>query len=289
MHKYLLASAVAAAAFASPAAARDGSPYIGIEGGAVFGAESDFDVAVDDGTAVTEYDDAFELDYKTGWELDAIAGYDFGFIRAEGEIGYKRVKIDEIEVSDALLTDLETAVGGPVVIDDFDLSEKASVFSGMVNLLADFGNEDGISFYGGGGFGRARVKVLDDKDSAWAWQLIAGVRSAISDTVDVGVKYRYFRTGGLDFEGDFDAGPAGTFGLDADGRFTSHSLLASLIFNFGGAEPEPMAAPPAPPPPPPPPPATQTCPDGSVIPASSPCPLPPPPPPPPPPPEGERG
>jgi outer membrane receptor protein involved in Fe transport len=47
------------------------------------------------------------------------------------------------------------------------------------------------------------------------------------------------------------------------------------------------AAPPPPPPqpPPPPPPATQTCPDGSVIPATATCPAPPPPPPPPPAPE----
>ena len=43
-----------------------------------------------------------------------------------------------------------------------------------------------------------------------------------------------------------------------------------------------------PPPPPPPPPATQTCPDGSVIPATATCPAPPPPPPPPPP-APERG
>jgi hypothetical protein len=44
------------------------------------------------------------------------------------------------------------------------------------------------------------------------------------------------------------------------------------------------------PPPPPPPPATQTCPDGTVIPATATCPAPPPPPPPPPPAErGERG
>ncbi|HEV2596561.1 MAG TPA: TonB-dependent receptor [Sphingomicrobium sp.] len=48
----------------------------------------------------------------------------------------------------------------------------------------------------------------------------------------------------------------------------------------------------APPPPPPPPPSpTQTCPDGSVMPATAACPVPPPPPPPPPPPaqKGERG
>lgn len=60
-------------------------------------------------------------------------------------------------------------------------------------------------------------------------------------------------------------------------------------WRFGGSQVE--AAPPSPPPPPPPPaqPATQTCPDGSVILATSICPAPPPPPPPPPVERGERG
>jgi len=62
-----------------------------------------------------------------------------------------------------------------------------------------------------------------------------------------------------------------------------------LRVGFGGGE---RAAPPPPPmsaPPPPPPEPTQTCPDGSVIPAASACPAAPPPPPPPPAPAPERG
>ena len=95
--------------------------------------------------------------------------------------------------------------------------------------------------------------------------------------MDVGLKYRYFQTGNLDFgEDDFDV----------DGKWKSHSLLASLIFNFGAPVPPPP--PPVVEAPPPPPPATQTCPDGSVILATDVCPAPPPPPPPPPP-APERG
>ncbi|MES2146680.1 MAG: hypothetical protein V4491_02395, partial [Pseudomonadota bacterium] len=107
--------------------------------------------------------------------------------------------------------------------------------------------------------------------------------------------YRYFRTGKLNFNDDFSfvgVAPAsgGTVFFDNNSKFASHSLLASLIFNFGGVE----AAPPPPPPmvepvaPPPAPPAMQTCADGSVILATDACP-PPPPPPPPPVQSGERG
>ena len=160
----------------------------------------------------------------------------------------------------------------------------------MVNGLFDFGNQDGLSFYAGGGAGRARVKFADLRDNAWAYQLIAGARYAISSNIDIGLKYRYFRTGKVELVDDSAVtllGNANRF-ASFDQKFKSHSLLASLIFNFGA----PPAPPPPPPPPPmmaaPPPPETQTCADGSVILATDSCPLPPPPPPPPPP-APERG
>ena len=356
MRKYLLAAA-AAVAVATPAAARDGSGYFGIEGGILFPKDQDADLTatfvnsaqspaagsvVDplDGTGLVGAIAAapaaitgdVDLNMKRGYDIDAIAGYDFGLFRLEGEIGYKRSKIKSADVDGAFVTALEGGLnpdtGTAFVFDDtdFDLTDRVSVLSGMVNALLDFGNEDGLSFYGGGGFGRARVKMLGDSDSAWAWQGIAGVRFAISPNMDLGLKYRYFRTGNLDFfpgsaalvsstrtaavanvtdPGADPVDPAddiagtgttdvtytrtATLTGDADNHFSSHSLLASLIFNFGAhEEAAPPPPPPPPPPPAPPPPATQTCPDGTVILATEACPAPPPPPPPPPP-APERG
>jgi HK97 family phage major capsid protein len=71
-----------------------------------------------------------------------------------------------------------------------------------------------------------------------------------------------------------------------DGRFRSHSLLASLVYNFVTPSPPAPSLPPVTPPPPPP--VMQNCPDGSVILATDIC-ASPPPPPPPPPPAPERG
>ena len=277
MRKLLLAAA-AVAALAAPAAARDGQPYIGIEGGVLFANDTDFDVTYDDGTGATEYEDALSINYDTGYDIDAIIGYDFGMFRLEGELAYKRASVDDVEFSSAFAADLGAALGlgGPADASDVDVDdEKVGVTSGMVNALLDFGDDDGISFYAGGGLGRAGVKLFDDKDSAWAYQLIAGARTAISDNIDLGLKYRYFRTGKLDFDDDFDGESLG-----ADGRFSSHSLLASLIFNFGGrdtyvAPPPPPPAPVVEPAPAPVQPATQTCPDGSVILATDVCPAPP--------------
>ena len=229
MKKYLLAAA-AVTVLASPAYARDGQPYFGIEGGILFPKDQDADVIVDytttqtvatdptlSGTSSVVYDNAFGLDYKKGLDVDAIIGYDFGIFRLEGELGGKRAKLNDLEVDGAFIDDLNTNLNLPDVdcgtadtcdpllaLDDtdFDLDGKVTVLSGMINALFDFGNEDGLSFYAGPGFGRARVKVAGLKDSAWAWQLVAGVRYAVSPNIDIGLKYRYFRTGKLDLLDD---------------------------------------------------------------------------------------
>ena len=161
----------------------------------------------------------------------------------------------------------------------------------MANALldSDFGARFGG--YVGGGAGRAWTSFSGDKDNAWAYQGIAGLRYALTPNVDAGLKYRYFRTGRLNFDDAFAVNGT-NFTTTASGHYASHSLLASLVYNFNAssvAAPIPAAAPA--PPPPPPEPATQTCPDGSVILATSACPAPPAPPPPPPPPaqRGERG
>ena len=351
MRKYLLA-AVAAAAITSPALARDGSGYVGVEGGILFpkSQDGDFDAiftqsaqapaagttaplpgtglvgALPPALAVpAAISGSSRVKWKRGYDVDLIGGYDFGMFRLEAELGYKRTKLKRFSQDTAFGTAVNTALNPagttgtafvfPVNDEDaFDLNTHASVLSGMVNALLDFGGDDGFGGYVGAGFGRARVKELGDRDSAWAYQGIAGIRFPVSSNIDVGLKYRYFRTGHLDFDTDATsfagstrtvavpntgAGATGstnvTFTRTAaitgvfDDHFESHSLLASLIFNFGA--PAAVEAPPPPPPPPPPPaaPATQTCPDGSVILATSVCPAPPPPPPPPPVERGERG
>ena len=94
--KKLLLAAVATAAVASPAAARDGSAYIGAELGATWPRDSDADVAVDytslnvgavpPGGVVPEPADftdhnAIRLNTKMGYDIGLIGGYDFGMFR----------------------------------------------------------------------------------------------------------------------------------------------------------------------------------------------------------------
>ena len=288
MKKYLLLAA-AAAAIATPAVAQDAGPYVGIEGGILFPRDTDLDAQVrfpNLPTAGFDRDDVLDLDYKRGYDIDAIFGYDFGMFRLEGELAHKRAKIDEIQFDQDFIEEYEERTGRDLSNVDFDVDGKVRVNSAMVNGLVDFGM-GGVAAYVGGGFGRSWVRLLGDKDSAWAYQAIAGVRMPVSTNVDVGLKYRFFRTGKLNFEDNFRETDADIL-FTNDSKFSSHSLLASLIFKFGAPAPAAPAYVPAAPPPPPAAPATQTCPDGTVILATELCPAPPPPPPPPPP-APERG
>ena len=281
MRKLAIAVALASTALATPAVARDDSAYVGLEGGVLW--VEDMDVDFRDETGF-ELADAFTLRHKAGFDIGLIAGYDFGMIRAELELAYKRASLNEASASQ-----LFPGPGSPG--DNFEADGRARTTSGMINALLDFGNEDGLSGYAGAGIGLAQVRYSADIDtlgydfsdsySGLAWQGILGARYAVSPNLDLGLKYRFFNVPNVKFTDNDDL-------LDSrlKGKWRSHSLLASVIYNF-------FAAPPPPPPPAPvvvapPPPATQTCPDGSVILATEVCPAPPPPPPPPPP-EPVRG
>jgi len=285
MRKYLLA-ATAAAVLGTPAFAAADGPYAGIEGGVTFPRNSDLDVILNN---TTTFNNGYSVDYKDGYDVDAIAGYKLGFFRLEGEGAYKRAKVKDLAVSAPLITAVGTAAGTTATAANFSVGNHIGVASLMANALLDGDFGGGFGGYVGGGAGRAWAKMAGDKDNAWAFQGIAGLRYAATPNLDVGLKYRYFRTAKLNFNDAFTLNSV-PFTTETSGHYASHSLLASLVYNFNSpAAPPPVEAAPPPPPPPPPPPATQTCADGSVILATSVCPAPPPPPPPPPAERGERG
>jgi len=293
MRKYVLAAALAAVV-SSPASARDGIGYIGLDLGALFPSGTSVDGKITD---VTTGDSASAagfgtIHYRTGYEGALVAGYDFGMFRLEAEGAYKHAGLDRLQLSGPVVTAINDAgldVGdGNLPIDDTNVR----VLSGMVNGLVDFNfGSPGFGGFVGAGVGIADVRFSSggegSGDTKFAWQLLAGVRAPVSDNVDIGLKYKYFQTGNLTFSesDDFDGD---VVNLQLSGKLRTHSVLASLVYNFAGRPapyaPAQVAAPASPPPP-----ATQTCPDGSVILATDACPPPPPPPPPPPAPKAERG
>jgi OmpA-OmpF porin, OOP family len=254
MRKLAIALALSSTLLATPAFARDGAWYVGGEFGAMIVEDQDVDIG--------NVDNALRLNYDYGYDGGLFVGYDLGAFRIEAEAAYKKADLEGFN------TLLRLPGEGLVFPSGRGFAGgSASALSFMINGMLDFGDDEGVSGFVGGGIGMARVKAnnqrvfantapfLDDSDSKLAWQVFAGVRQAISDNIDVTVKYRFFNADKIEL--------VAFNGAESELRFRSHSLLGGLTFNFGGdvpppPEPEPIPEPiPVPPPvtpePPPPP------------------------------------
>ncbi len=235
MRKLAVTLALATTALATPALARDNAWYVGVEGGAMIVEDIDYDLTTPAGGVTT-------VDSNYGYDVGGTVGYDFGALRVETEVAYKSATVDELRTTGSIATGPTTGVGAGT----YSGGGRTSALSFMANALLDFGDDDAISGFVGGGAGVARVKAhdyrvnnnfaaLDDSDTVFAWQALAGIRAPLSENVDVSLKYRFFNAD--------DVRLVNVRGVGYDGRFRSHSLLGGLTFNFGA---------PTPPPPPPP-------------------------------------
>jgi len=270
MRKIAVALALAGTALASPALAKDQSFYVGLEGGGIIAQNETFDLRGVNGTV---YSQPLRANYKVGYDVDGIVGYDFGMFRGEFEVGYKNNNVDYFQVNGGLpnLVQGNGVVGVPGTGNYSPPAGNQAILSFMANGLVDFGGK-GRDFGGylGGGVGVARVKqetfsfvrqgnvFLDDSDTHFAWQLLAGVYKPLSDHVDLTAKYRYFNVDRIN--------TVDRTGNAYSTRVRTHSLLVGLTYNFGGNAPPPPPPLPVVAPPPPPPPPLPLCPPAAVTP-----------------------
>ncbi|MBX7540465.1 outer membrane protein [Qipengyuania sphaerica] len=221
MRKTVLFSILAACAVPTAAEARDGAAYVELGAGLTLADDSEFDSAAD-----PDFDD-ITVEWGNGFDIAGAAGYDFGAFRAEAEVAFKSHGYDRV------------LDGATVVLDgDDDVDFDFNTWSVMLNALVDIGPDESVNGFVGGGLGfsgteldvRERTdgieETTNDSDSAFAWQLLAGVRVPVSDRIDAGLKYRYFNQSGLGFVISDDD--------DFNTDFSSHSLLLTLNYNFGG-------------------------------------------------------
>ncbi len=235
MRKLAIVLALASTALASPALARDKSWYVGIEGGGMIVEDINYDITgTRTGTGTVNHD--------YGYDVDGVMGYDFGGFRLETEVGYRRATVDSYASTAITNTGIGT---GTVPAGSYSYAGgSTSALSFMLNGLLDFGADDGIQGFVGGGVGVARVKAnyalnrradfLNDSDTVFAWQALAGIRAPLTDHIDATLKYRFFNAENVKLVDVAN----NTF----DGRFRSHSILGGVAYNFG----EPAAPPPQP-------------------------------------------
>jgi opacity protein-like surface antigen len=251
MSKFLFA-ATAISILAAPALAADqGFGYVGVEGGVLFPHSQDvFGLVTYTNTTIGPIPraQAGGKRYRPGYDVDLIGGYDFGVFRLEGELGYKQAKAKPLTFGQAFITSLNTNAGTAYTTSTaFDLRNRTTALSAMVNGLVNLGGHGGLGGYAGAGVGYANVEQLTGSKGRLAWQFIAGIRAPLSSNIEVGVKYRFFNA-----ERNrrpaiyaFTAGTApcgagrdplpctgGVAVFDDTSRFNSHSLLLSVIYQF---------------------------------------------------------
>ncbi len=258
MRKLAITLALASTALATPALARDDAWYVGVEGGAMIVEDINYDIAGPGARAGTG-----KVDHNYGWDVGGVIGYDLGGVRLEADVSYRRATVDAYSATTTTPAYSNAGALYNVGAGNYTAGGKTSALSFMVNALLDFGEDDGVQGFIGGGVGVARVKAestlngngnwLDDSDTVFAWQAVAGVRQPISDNVDITLKYRFFNADNVKL--------VDVTGGTNEGRFRSHSILGGITFNFGAPTPPPPPPEPTPPPPPaptpPPPPAPE--------------------------------
>ncbi len=271
MRNFAVALALASTALAGPALARDKAWYIGVEGGANLLQNQSFDITPAGST--TSVKDGINVRHEIGYDVGGNIGYDFGFLRTEFEVSYKNNNLDESRINAALppLRLANNSIGVPPSgLYSSAADGNARVLAFMANALFDFGGKgkDVGAFIGAGG-GIARVQHsqyqfakfgpawLNDSDTGFAYQVLAGLYKPVTDHIDLGLKYRFFNASGVK--------TYTTNGLETNTRYRAHSLLLTLTYNF--FEPEAVAPPPPPPAPAPPAPAPlPPCPPAAVTP-----------------------
>jgi len=242
MKRYLLA-AVATAAIATPAVARDGQGYVGVEAGVAWvkSQSGDVDITytpldVPGGTpllpAGQSFNNIFDLDSHMGYNIGMYGGYDFGVFRLEGEVDWMHANLDDLSV-DSDFIDAINAIASPDLVDtNVNVDQATSALAFMLNGLVDFGDDDGFSFQAGLGAGWAKSKMVNDKDSAFAWQAILGVNYAVSPNVDIGLRYKYFSTGNLNFHDNTNSFTFLRLVTNVAGAPATQTVLADVDTDF---------------------------------------------------------
>lgn len=156
-----------------------------------------------------------DIEYDSGLTLGAAIGYDYGTIRAEGELAYQKNDFDKASLWGV----------------DVPLSGDATATSLLLNGYFDIENDSPVTPYITAGLGLAKIEVnnlnvpgsglpgTSDDDTVFAYQIGAGLGYAINNRLTADVRYRYLTSSDPEF---------GT----SEAEFASHNVTAGLRYSF---------------------------------------------------------
>jgi opacity protein-like surface antigen len=182
-------------------------PYISVNLGGAFLTDSD--------QSRTGYDSE-TMKFDPGFASSFAGGYNFGMFRIEGELGYQGNNVDN-KYDDYYYDDYNDDHHRHSSNND---SCDLTAYSLMGNVYLDFVNPSPVTPFLTAGVGMATVNLFDyDADTVFAYQVGAGLAFAINPRMSVDLKYRYFATEDLDFEG-------------IKAKFASHNVYCGFRFTF---------------------------------------------------------
>ena len=173
----------------------------------------------------------FNADAGGSWAMDAESDgedveFDIGF-RFSAGVGYNLNKNWGVEFDTGFAWNTIDKVGGDSLSGDSSLSHVPF----MVNVVYRYPIGAKFETYIGGGAGGVYSVLTidepglddDDGDVVFGWQAIAGFRYLLSETMSVGVGYKYLGT----TEGEYDIQGAGSISIE---KVHNHSFGA--VFNW---------------------------------------------------------
>jgi opacity protein-like surface antigen len=159
-----------------------------------------------------------EASFDTGLGAGLVGGYSYDIFRLEGELFYKSNDVDKI-------SSLGVSLSG-----DGDVTAMGV----MINAYYDFKTGTPFTPYIGAGIGFAQVSandvgafgvvLVDDDDTVFAYQAIAGVGYSISNALTLDLMYKYFATTDPEFND--------VVGDPIESEYSSHNVMVGLRFNY---------------------------------------------------------
>ena len=177
------------------------------------------------------------IEFDPSINIGGTGGFDFGYVRLEGELSYKRGEMSSITstfpspppTSTVRFTNVDGSLGAVAVLFNcfIDLHNDTLVtpyFGGGAGFAAlHLDDTFGTIASGAGAGSRARIYLSDD-DTVFAYQAGAGLEIALNRRLSLDVGYRYFGTSRANFNENFST--------ETTLKFESHNGAVGIRVKF---------------------------------------------------------